>query len=245
MMVPVGRLVLLRSVVQKRNGQRARLSHDTRDDRPGGRAAARRFHHDIFSLALDFLDQCADRRSGHCAGAGVHRELCASEKVAPFDFPASSCRDSDSPPSFSALTLIGRGFVSAPVNAAMIVLGLGFARRLRQARARASRTPSSTSACFRRRHFSRRSSAASFSAIGIGAIPFLLPLMLQLGFGLSPFASGSLTFAAAAGAMTMKFSATAILRRFGFRRVLIVNADHQQRSSSPPTASSPRRRRAG
>jgi MFS family permease len=60
--------------------------------------------------------------------------------------------------------------------------------------------------------------------IGIGAIPFLLPLMLQLGFGLSPFASGSLTFAAAAGAMAMKFSATAILRRFGFRRVLIVIA---------------------
>lgn len=60
--------------------------------------------------------------------------------------------------------------------------------------------------------------------IGVGSIPFLLPLMLQIGFGLSPFASGSLTFAAAAGAMAMKFSATAIIRRFGFRRVLIVNA---------------------
>ena len=43
--------------------------------------------------------------------------------------------------------------------------------------------------------------------VGIGAIPFLLPLMLQIGFGLSPFDSGSLTFAAAAGAMAMKFSA--------------------------------------
>jgi EmrB/QacA subfamily drug resistance transporter len=60
--------------------------------------------------------------------------------------------------------------------------------------------------------------------VGIGAIPFLLPLMLQLGFGLTPFASGSLTFAAAAGAMVMKFSATAILRRFGFRTVLVFNA---------------------
>ena len=37
--------------------------------------------------------------------------------------------------------------------------------------------------------------------IGIGATPFLLPLMLQLGFGITPFESGLLTFAAAVGAM--------------------------------------------
>ena len=60
--------------------------------------------------------------------------------------------------------------------------------------------------------------------VGGGAIPFLLPLMLQLAFGLDPFASGSLTFVAAAGAMAMKFTAGPILRRFGFRRVLTVNA---------------------
>ena len=59
--------------------------------------------------------------------------------------------------------------------------------------------------------------------LGIGAIPFLLPLLLQIGFGLSPFESGSLTFAAAAGAMAMKFTAARILRRWGFRRVLIFN----------------------
>jgi EmrB/QacA subfamily drug resistance transporter len=59
---------------------------------------------------------------------------------------------------------------------------------------------------------------------GVGAIPFLLPLMLQLGFGLTPFASGLLTFMSAVGAMTMKFTARPILRRFGFRRVLVGNA---------------------
>ena len=59
---------------------------------------------------------------------------------------------------------------------------------------------------------------------GIGALPFLLPLLLQLGFGLSPFASGSLTFATAIGAMAMKFTASTILRGFGFRRTLVVNA---------------------
>ena len=59
--------------------------------------------------------------------------------------------------------------------------------------------------------------------MGIGALPFLVPLMLQLGFGLTPFASGMITFAGAAGAMTMKLTAAPILRWLGFRSVLLVN----------------------
>jgi EmrB/QacA subfamily drug resistance transporter len=64
----------------------------------------------------------------------------------------------------------------------------------------------------------------SLFRIGIGAVPFLLPLMLQLGFGLSAFDSGMLTFAAAAGAMTMKATAAPIIRLLGFKRVLVGNA---------------------
>jgi EmrB/QacA subfamily drug resistance transporter len=60
--------------------------------------------------------------------------------------------------------------------------------------------------------------------IGVGAMPFLLPLMLQLGFGLSPFQSGLLTFASAVGAVAMKATAAPIIRRFGFKRTLVVNA---------------------
>ena len=63
----------------------------------------------------------------------------------------------------------------------------------------------------------------SLFRIGIGAVPFLLPLMLQLGFGLNALQSGLLTFAAAAGAMFMKTLAARILRMFGFRRTLAVN----------------------
>ena len=59
---------------------------------------------------------------------------------------------------------------------------------------------------------------------GIGAIPFLLPLMLQLGFGLDPLQSGLITFASAAGAMIMKTLAKSILAQYGFRRVLTFNA---------------------
>ena len=60
--------------------------------------------------------------------------------------------------------------------------------------------------------------------MGVGAIPFLLPMMLQLGFGLSAFKSGLLTFTAALGAMSMKATARPIVRMFGFRPVLLVNA---------------------
>jgi EmrB/QacA subfamily drug resistance transporter len=60
--------------------------------------------------------------------------------------------------------------------------------------------------------------------ISIGGIPFLLPLMFQIGFGLTPLQSGSLTFAAALGALFMKIVAPPIVRRFGFRHLLVWNA---------------------
>ncbi len=59
--------------------------------------------------------------------------------------------------------------------------------------------------------------------MGIGALPFLLAMLLQVVFGLSPFASGMLTFTSAAGALFMKATATPIIRRLGFRTVLISN----------------------
>jgi EmrB/QacA subfamily drug resistance transporter len=60
--------------------------------------------------------------------------------------------------------------------------------------------------------------------VGVGGIPFLLPLLLQLGFGMSAFASGMITFTSALGALVMKMTAGPILRRLGFRRALIGNA---------------------
>jgi len=66
--------------------------------------------------------------------------------------------------------------------------------------------------------------AGSLFRVGIGAIPFLLPLMLQLGFGETAAQSGLITFASSAGAIAMKPIAQTTLRRFGFRVTLIWNA---------------------
>jgi len=63
----------------------------------------------------------------------------------------------------------------------------------------------------------------SLFRIGIGALPFLLPIMLQIGFGISAASSGLITFASAAGAVFMKVSAARIIRIFGFKPILVVN----------------------
>jgi EmrB/QacA subfamily drug resistance transporter len=63
----------------------------------------------------------------------------------------------------------------------------------------------------------------TFFRFGVGASAFLLPLMLQLGFGLDALRSGLITFSGAVGALAVKPLARVILRRFGFRRLLIVN----------------------
>jgi len=59
--------------------------------------------------------------------------------------------------------------------------------------------------------------------IGMSSVIFLLPLMFQLGFGMSAVAAGSLTFMAAVGSIIARFFMPAVLRRLGFRRLLVVN----------------------
>ena len=121
------------------------------------------------------------------------------------------------------LTSIGRGFAPGWTVAALIVAGLVlltfYVRHARTAPA-----PIIDLSLLKLPTFFASVVGGFFFRMGIGAIPFLMPLLLQLGFGLSPFQSGSLTFAAAAGAMAMKFTASRLIRRFGFRSILVANA---------------------
>ncbi len=59
--------------------------------------------------------------------------------------------------------------------------------------------------------------------LGLGSLPFLLPLLYQLGLGMPAWQSGVLMMPAAAAAMGMKLIAGRVLRRFGYRQVLIIN----------------------
>jgi EmrB/QacA subfamily drug resistance transporter len=60
--------------------------------------------------------------------------------------------------------------------------------------------------------------------LGVGALPFLLPLLLQIGFDLTPFQSGLITFTSALGSMFMKAAVARVLKRFGYRNVLLYNS---------------------
>ncbi len=60
--------------------------------------------------------------------------------------------------------------------------------------------------------------------IAVGASTLLMPLMLQVGFGLTAMQSGSLTFVGALGAMVMRGGVARLLRRVGFRRLLLADA---------------------
>ncbi|WP_244825251.1 MFS transporter [Caballeronia sp. TF1N1] len=73
------------------------------------------------------------------------------------------------------------------------------------------------------RTFAVAMGGGSLFRIAISAAPFLLPLMFQVGFGLNAFESGLLTLAVFAGNLSMKLITTPVMRRFGFRPVLIVN----------------------
>ncbi len=76
---------------------------------------------------------------------------------------------------------------------------------------------------FRIPSFNAAVAGGAFFRLIPGATPFLLAMLLQVAFGMSAFQAGLMTFMTAVGSLTMKTVAPPILRRFGFRPVLIAN----------------------
>ncbi|MFT3720916.1 MFS transporter [Pseudorhodoferax sp.] len=63
----------------------------------------------------------------------------------------------------------------------------------------------------------------SLFRMGVSAVPFLIPLMFQIGFGFDAFSAGLMLMAVFAGNLAMKPMTTRVMRRFGFRPVLVAN----------------------
>ena len=78
-------------------------------------------------------------------------------------------------------------------------------------------------ALFKIRTFRVSVAGGFITRLGIGGLPFLLPLLYQLGLGLPAWQSGLLMMPAAAAAMGMKLIAPRLLGRYGYRRILVVN----------------------
>lgn len=117
---------------------------------------------------------------------------------------------------------IGRGTGDTTLAIGLLVVGLSLgALALRHLRRHIH--PLLDLSVFRIPTFRAGIGAGSWFRSGAGTLVFLLPLLLQVVFGMTAFASGILTFASAAGSISMKITARPILKRFGFRAVLIGN----------------------
>ncbi|UYN99827.1 MAG: MFS transporter [Devosia sp.] len=113
--------------------------------------------------------------------------------------------------SLPALPII-YGYLTLAVGATAALLYLLHARR--------TKYPLLDPKLFRHRLFRSSITGGSLFRVGVGAVPFLLPLMLQLGFGLNPFQSGAITFISAIGAIISKLFVERLFARFGFPRLL-------------------------
>jgi EmrB/QacA subfamily drug resistance transporter len=117
---------------------------------------------------------------------------------------------------FGEHTLNGREMLGMLAVASLLLAGYGF---------RASRTkfPLLRLSLFRIRTLRAAVSGSFFTRLGIGGIPFLLPLLYQVGLGFTPIQSGMLLMPQAIAAMSLKPAMPGILARVGYRGVLISN----------------------
>src|SRR5271165_5589090 len=117
---------------------------------------------------------------------------------------------------FGEHTLSGREMLAMLAVAATLLAAYGF-------RATRTKFPLLRLDLFRIRTFRAAVSGSFFTRLGIGGIPFLFPLLYQVGLGFTPIQSGLLMMPQAIAAMSMKLAMPEILARVGYRGVLISN----------------------
>ena len=221
MMVPVGRLIILRSV-SKSELVKA-LSYLTVPallgpviGPPLGGFITTYFHWRwifFINIPISLVGMALATR---------HIENLRSPEVPPLDVSGFLLSAVGCSTLMLGLATLGRHLVSGAISGALIAVGI-VALAFYAWHARRTPFPLLNFKLLKVPTFRMSIVGGAFFRMGIGAIPFLLPLMLQLGFGLDPFQSGLLTCASAAGAMLMKTVAPPILRRHGFRGVLAFN----------------------
>jgi EmrB/QacA subfamily drug resistance transporter len=121
-----------------------------------------------------------------------------------------------------AMDLCGELTVSVPLVLGLVSLGVA-ALALSIRHLRRTPHPLVDLSAMRYPTFAVTMFGGSLFRISIGSAPFLLPLMFQVGFGMSPVQAGALMLALFAGNLAMKPATSWVMRTFGFRRVLVVN----------------------
>ena len=186
MMSPVGRLVMLRAVSKTEPGQGDGLADDSRHDRAYRRSAGWRVYRHLPVVALDLLHQRTHRHRRYPPGTRYIEDIKEPTRT-PFDL---------------------RGLLLAGTALASLMFGIEVGepgRGVERGRAGAVRSgcgrgralcaacapPSAADAGFSyAAHSAYSVICGSLSRIAVGAMPFLLPMMFQLGFGLSAARAG-------------------------------------------------------
>ena len=149
------------------------------------------------------------------------------EDPGPLDWVGLLYSSSGSACMMLGLSLLGGELLPNSVALSLMALGAvalwGYWQHVRRLR-RGDQVPLLDLSLLRIPTFQASVLGGSFFRIGLGALPFLLPLALQEGLGMSAFASGTITCASAFGGLFMKSLASRVLARYGFRTALIYNA---------------------
>jgi MFS family permease len=121
------------------------------------------------------------------------------------------------------LETLGKGILAGPVIAVLLTVGV-LALGLYGLHSRRLEHPILQLSLLRLPTFQGSVVGGNLFRVAAGASSFLMPLMLQVGFGMTAAASGALTFMGAVGAVLMRTGAAKIVRQLGFKRVLVVDA---------------------
>jgi len=222
MMIPVGRLILIRSFPRRKLATAMALMTYPAIAGPVLGPVVGGFLTTYFSWRWIFYINLPFGFLGIWAALRYVEET-GTDRTARFDFSGFLLAGSGLAPLQFGIENVGRGAMSpvgmAGLLAASIAILAIFARHARRVAA-----PAVDLTLFRLRTFRIATLAGGLCRIGFNGVPFLLPLLLQLGFGMTPLLSGALTCVSALAALPVRALALWLLRRLAFRGAMIASA---------------------
>ncbi|MDE2334141.1 MAG: MFS transporter [Rhodospirillales bacterium] len=150
----------------------------------------------------------------------IYIEQMKEETPEPFDLRGLILAGTALASLMFGLEMASRGVGSVTVVTLLAVIGIG-ASLLYAVHARRHPHPMLDFSLLRIPTMRLSLACGTLSRISVGAMPFLMPMMFQLGFGYSAAQSGLITFASSIGSLVVRGLAPGIIKRMGFRQVLI------------------------
>ena len=222
MMMPVGRLTVIRTFSKGGTAASNEFRHHPRADRAVAWPDGRRLDRPLVVVAGDFL--LVNIPAGIVALWLIHRYMpdYYGDASRPLDVIGLVLFGAGTAVLSWLLEIFGEHEIDISVEAALLLLALSLLAAYWR-HARQTPYPLLQLALFKVRTFRVSVIGGFITRLGVGGLPFLTPLLFQIGLGLPAWQSGMPTMPTAAAAMGMKFISTRVLGLFGYRKVLIVN----------------------